>query len=159
MLVGVGGTVAVRRSLAPLRPGRRHRPPGLATCRWTPGEVALAERVPAADTDARTEVGQVGLALNTMLDHVESALHARHDSEMQVRQFVADASHELRTPLASIRGYAELTRRETEPVPPTVTHAIGRVESEALRMPSSSRTCCCSPGSTPAARSSASRST
>ena len=51
-----------------------------------------------------------------------------------MRQFVADASHELRTPLASIRGYAELTRRETEPVPPTVTHAIGRVESEALRM-------------------------
>ena len=70
-----------------------------------------------------------------MLDHVESALHARQESETQVRQFVADASHELRTPLASIRGYAELVRRETEPVPPTVTHAIGRVESEALRMP------------------------
>ena len=69
-----------------------------------------------------------------MLDNVESALHARQESETQVRQFVADASHELRTPLASIRGYAELTRRETEPVPPTVTHAIGRVESEALRM-------------------------
>ncbi len=64
----------------------------------------------------------------------ESALLARQASETQVRQFVADASHELRTPLASIRGYAELTRRETEPVPPTVTHAIGRVESEALRM-------------------------
>ena len=83
---------------------------------------------------AHTEVGQVGLAINTMLDNVESALHARQESETQVRQFVADASHELRTPLASIRGYAELTRRETDPVPPTVTHAIGRVESEALRM-------------------------
>ena len=96
--------------------------------------MALAERVPAADADGHTEVGQVGLAINTMLDNVESALHARQESETQVRQFVADASHELRTPLASIRGYAELTRRETEPVPPTVTHAIGRVESEALRM-------------------------
>lgn len=53
---------------------------------------------------------------------------------MRVRQFVADASHELRTPLASIRGYAELSRRERDPVPPSVTHAIGRVESEALRM-------------------------
>jgi two-component system OmpR family sensor kinase len=90
--------------------------------------------VSAADADGHTEVGQVGLAINTMLDNVESALHARQESETQVRQFVADASHELRTPLASIRGYAELTRRETEPVPPTVTHAIGRVESEALRM-------------------------
>lgn len=61
-------------------------------------------------------------------------MRSRHDSEVRVRQFVADASHELRTPLASIRGYAELSRREREPVPPTVTHALGRVESEALRM-------------------------
>ena len=49
-----------------------------------------------------------------MLDHVGSALEARHASETQVRQFVADASHELRTPLAAIRGYAELTRRSRD---------------------------------------------
>ena len=98
------------------------------------GAVALAERVPAADTDPRTEVGQVGSALNELLDHVGAALTARHESELRVRQFVADASHELRTPLASIRGYAELSRREREPVPPSVTHALSRVESEATRM-------------------------
>ncbi len=98
------------------------------------GQVALAERVPAAYTDPRTEVGKVGLALNEMLDHIDEALTARHRSEQRVRQFVADASHELRTPLASIRGYAELTRRETEPVPQGVQHALGRVESEAQRM-------------------------
>jgi two-component system OmpR family sensor kinase len=90
--------------------------------------------VPEADTDPRTEVGQVGSALNDLLDHVGAALTARHESEMRVRQFVADASHELRTPLASIRGYAELSRREREPVPPSVTHALSRVESEATRM-------------------------
>lgn len=131
--VGAGGTVLIRRSLAPLdrvaATARR-----VSDLKLDSGDVALAERVPAADADPNTEVGQVGLALNTMLDNVESALHARQESETQVRQFVADASHELRTPLASIRGYAELTRRESEPVPPTVTHAIGRVESEALRM-------------------------
>ncbi|HRW19344.1 MAG TPA: HAMP domain-containing sensor histidine kinase [Dermatophilaceae bacterium] len=98
------------------------------------GEVALAERVPAAYTDPRTEVGTVGAALNGLLDHVQEALAARHQSEQRVRQFVADASHELRTPLASIRGYAELTRREREPVPAGVTHALARVESEAQRM-------------------------
>lgn len=98
------------------------------------GEVALSERVPDADTDPRTEVGQVGGAINRMLGHVASALNARHASEMRVRQFVADASHELRTPLAAIRGYAELTRRSRDAAPPDIAHAMRRVESESTRM-------------------------
>ena len=98
------------------------------------GEVRLAERVPAADTGPGTEVGQVGTALNRLLDHVEGSLAARQASETQVRQFVADASHELRTPLASIRGYAELVSRQHGELPADVGHAVRRVESEALRM-------------------------
>ncbi|MEH0444932.1 HAMP domain-containing sensor histidine kinase [Streptomyces sp. B21-102] len=98
------------------------------------GEVNLSERVPETETDPHTEVGQVGAALNRMLNHVHGALHARQESEMRVRQFVADASHELRTPLASIRGYAELTRRGREEVGPDTKHALGRIESEAGRM-------------------------
>ncbi|MFF4256471.1 ATP-binding protein [Streptomyces sp. NPDC001663] len=98
------------------------------------GEVNLSERVPESETDPHTEVGQVGAALNRMLDHVHGALHSRQQSEMRVRQFVADASHELRTPLASIRGYAELTRRGREQVGPDTRHALGRIESEAGRM-------------------------
>jgi two-component system OmpR family sensor kinase len=100
------------------------------------GEVALGVRVPESDADPRTEVGQVGAAINRMLGHVASALSARQASENKVRQFVADASHELRTPLASIRGYAELTRRGDYELPDDVVHAIGRVESEATRMTS-----------------------
>ena len=100
------------------------------------GEVALAVRVPEADTDPGTEVGRVGAALNRMLGHVAAALSARQASENRVRQFVADASHELRTPLAAIRGYAELTRRGRHELPPDVVHALGRVESEAQRMTS-----------------------
>ncbi len=100
------------------------------------GEVALAVRVPESDADPRTEVGQVGAAINRMLGHVASALSARQASENKVRQFVADASHELRTPLASIRGYAELTRRGDYELPPDVVHSLGRVESEAVRMTS-----------------------
>ncbi|MGW0750306.1 sensor histidine kinase [Streptomyces sp. NPDC002587] len=98
------------------------------------GEPALHERVRGAEADPRTEVGQVGAALNRMLGHVSSALTARQQSEMRVRQFVADASHELRTPLASIRGYAELTRRGREETGPDTRHALGRIESEATRM-------------------------
>ncbi|MFI2431790.1 ATP-binding protein [Streptomyces sp. NPDC018693] len=98
------------------------------------GEVNLSERVPDAECDPHTEVGKVGAALNRMLDHVHGALHARQQSETRVRQFVADASHELRTPLASIRGYAELTRRGREEIGPDTRHALGRIESEAGRM-------------------------
>jgi two-component system OmpR family sensor kinase len=98
------------------------------------GEVTISERVEQRDTDPRTEVGQVGSALNAVLGHVEQALSDRHESEQQVRRFVADASHELRTPLASIRGYAELVRRSPDELPPQARHALDRVESESVRM-------------------------
>ncbi|WDT92552.1 HAMP domain-containing histidine kinase [Streptomyces sp. SCSIO-PteL053] len=134
----IAGTVLVGVALRPLR-----RVAATATrvseLPLHSGEVALLERVPDAEADPRTEVGQVGAALNRMLGHVGSALAARQESETRVRQFVADASHELRTPLASIRGYAELTRRAggggagREPDPVT-RHALGRIESEADRM-------------------------
>jgi two-component system OmpR family sensor kinase len=81
-------------------------------------------------TDERTEVGQVGSALNAMLDHVEDSLDQRHRSEQQVRQFVADASHELRTPLATIAGYTELARHRPE----TSGTALDKVETESARM-------------------------
>ncbi|MFK0128896.1 sensor histidine kinase [Streptomyces rubiginosohelvolus] len=134
----IAGTVLVGVALRPLR-----RVAATATrvseLPLHSGEVALLERVPDAEADPRTEVGQVGAALNRMLGHVGSALAARQESETRVRQFVADASHELRTPLASIRGYAELTRRTgggaAGPEPDPVTrHALGRIESEADRM-------------------------
>ncbi|AQU67761.1 sensor histidine kinase [Streptomyces niveus] len=98
------------------------------------GEVAPLTRLPDTEADPRTEVGQVGAALNRMLGHVGSALTARQESETRVRRFVADASHELRTPLASIRGYAELTRRGREEIGPDTRHALGRIEAEAERM-------------------------
>ncbi|MFD8207265.1 sensor histidine kinase [Streptomyces sp. NPDC059695] len=129
----LAGTVLVRIALRPLRrvaiTARQ-----VARLPLHSGEVALHQRVPEAEADPRTEVGQVGAALNRMLDHVHSALDARQQSETRVRQFVADASHELRTPLASIRGYAELTRRGREECGPDTRHALGRIESEATRM-------------------------
>ena len=98
------------------------------------GEVELAERVSEEDTDPRTEVGRVGSAFNHMLGHISRAFAARQASEEKVRRFVADASHELRTPLASIRGYAELTRRGGAELPEDVRHSLSRIESEATRM-------------------------
>ncbi|MFF0275840.1 sensor histidine kinase [Streptomyces sp. NPDC004330] len=129
----LAGTVLVRVALRPLR--RVVATTGqVAQLPLHSGEVALHQRVPDTEADPRTEVGQVGAAINRMLDHVHSALDARQQSETRVRQFVADASHELRTPLASIRGYAELTRRGREECGPDTRHALGRIESEATRM-------------------------
>ncbi len=131
--VWVGGTYLVRRNLKPLDrvAGTAQRVSELHLDR---GDVPVADRVP--DVDPGTEVGQVGLALNSLLDNVDGALRSRHDSETRVRRFVADASHEMRTPLASIRGYAELSRLEREPVPESVRHALSRIEAESLRMQS-----------------------
>ena len=84
--------------------------------------------------DDRTEVGRVGNAFSNMLGHIGRALAARQASEDKVRQFVSDASHELRTPLASIRGYAELTRRSGAKLPDDTVHSLARIESEATRM-------------------------
>ncbi|WP_310969320.1 MULTISPECIES: HAMP domain-containing sensor histidine kinase [unclassified Amycolatopsis] len=133
LVAGAVGAATIRRTMQPLDrlAATATRVSELPLDR---GEVALSERVPEADTDPNTEVGKVGSALNRMLQHVANALTARHASENRVRQFVADASHELRTPLAAIRGYAELTRRGGEQVPPDVAFAMSRVESESRRM-------------------------
>jgi two-component system OmpR family sensor kinase len=129
-----GGWLLVRRSLRPLdRVAQTARE--VSALPLDRGEVDLGVRVPERDTDPRTEVGQVGSALNQMLGHVSQALESRHESETRVRQFVADASHELRTPLAAIRGYADLARRDGDDQD-AVDHALRRVQSESLRMTS-----------------------
>jgi two-component system OmpR family sensor kinase len=130
---GLVGTQVVRVALRPLErvTATARRVAELPLAR---GQVALAERVP--DSDPKTEVGQVGAAFNRMLEHVESSLHSRQQSEEKVRQFVADASHELRTPLASIRGYSELTRRAGHDLPDDMVYALARIESESVRMTS-----------------------
>ena len=127
------GVLVTRRALAPLNrmAATARRVAGLPLDR---GEVELPVRVPGNVANANTEVGQMGSALNRMLDHISTALSTRQASETRVRQFVADASHELRTPLTAIRGYTELAQRRSEEMPPEVAHAIGRVASEADRM-------------------------
>jgi two-component system OmpR family sensor kinase len=133
VVAAVGGLLLVRRQLRPLREVAATAD-RVSELPLAEGEIDLSERVPAHLTDERTEVGQVGAALNTLLDHVETSLDARHRSEQQVRQFVADASHELRTPLATIAGYTELARRRPEG--DNVQTALTKVEEESARMTS-----------------------
>jgi two-component system OmpR family sensor kinase len=101
----------------------------------TAGAIAagdLSRRVEPADD--LTEVGRLGLALNTMLGQIEGAFEERTASEVRLRRFVADASHELRTPLTSIRGYAELFRRGASERPEDLAKTMSRIEEAAARM-------------------------
>jgi two-component system OmpR family sensor kinase len=131
VLAGVLGTLWVRFSLAPLRRVAATASQ-VAELPLESGEVSLPPGVP--DTDPATETGQVGLAFNRMLGHVQTALRRRAASEARLRRFAADASHELRTPLAAIRGYAELALLHPGDSSEAVTHALGRVLSESKRM-------------------------
>src|SRR3954466_13102518 len=124
VLLGAAAWAVVRVGLLPLdRMGH------------TAGAIAggdLSHRVES--TDPRTEVGRLGIALNAMLDRLETAFSQREASEDRLRRFIADASHELRTPLASIRGYAELFRMGAASDPAETARAMQRIEDEATRM-------------------------
>ena len=123
-LLAIGGRWLIGQGLAPLGDMA-----GTASQITARGD--LAARMPEADDS--TEVGQLGSAINTMLDRIQQAFTARVASEEKVRQFAADASHELRTPLTTIRGYAELYRAGALG-PGQLPDAMRRIEQEAQRM-------------------------
>jgi len=118
-----GSWLILRRGLRPLE-----RMAGTASS-ITAGD--LSQRVSEAGP---TEVGQLGLALNTMLDDIEDAFKEREETERRLRQFLADASHELRTPLTSIQGFAELFRLGGDKPPVDLETILRRIEEESARM-------------------------
>jgi two-component system, OmpR family, sensor kinase len=85
----------------------------------------LSHRVERAEP--HTEVGRLGLVLNSMLDRIEA-------SDRRLRRFVADASHELRTPLAAVRAYAELFERGADRRPDDLARAMTGISRESERM-------------------------
>jgi two-component system OmpR family sensor kinase len=124
VLLGLGSWLIMRRGLRPLE-----EMAGTARS-ITAGD--LSQRV--ASSDERSEVGQLGLALNTMLGDLEGAFRKRQETEDRLRQFLADASHELRTPLTSIRGFAELFRLEEGDGRVDLPTILRRIEEESARM-------------------------
>jgi len=128
-VLGAGAWLVLRRGLRPLE----EMADSAATI--TAGD--LTRRVEPADD--HTEVGQLGLALNTMLDGIEESFREREATEARLRQFLADASHELRTPLTSIQGFAELFRLADQGEPGDLERLdlpvmLARIEQESGRM-------------------------
>jgi two-component system OmpR family sensor kinase len=124
VLLGAGSFYILRRGLQPLEQ--------MATSARSITAGDLSQRVEPADP--KTEVGQLGLALNTMLGEIEVAFQEREATEQRLRQFLADASHELRTPLTSIQGFAELYRLGGEAQHVDQATIFRRIEEESARM-------------------------
>jgi two-component system OmpR family sensor kinase len=133
-LVGTGSWFILRRGLHPLEQmatsARSITADTLAA--GTVRSDALATRVEPADD--RSEVGQLGLAINTMLAEIEDAFLERDATERRLRQFLSDASHELRTPLTSIQGFAELFHMGAEEDRVQLEVIFRRIEEESSRM-------------------------
>lgn len=132
--IGLVGSMIIRRSLAPLQRVSAVAS-SVATAELESGTAALEARVAPEDSIPGTESGEVGRALNALLDNVGSAFAVREASEAQMRQFVADASHELRTPLSAIRGYTELISA-TEHFSDDGQRSLNRVLEQSTRMSS-----------------------
>ena len=124
VILGVGSWLIVRRSLRPLE--------AMATSTRAITAGDLSQRI--EPSDGRSEVGQLGLALNTMLGELEVAFRERDATEQRLRQFLADASHELRTPLTSIQGFAELFRLGSDHPDLDLPTVMRRIEQESERM-------------------------
>ena len=124
VLLSAGSWLILRRGLRPLE-----RMAGTASS-ISSGD--LSQRV--SPSGGPTEVGQLGLALNTMLDEIEVAFQEREATEVRLRQFLSDASHELRTPLTSIQGFAELYRVGGEDARVDLPTILRRIEEESARM-------------------------
>jgi two-component system OmpR family sensor kinase len=124
--LATGAWLILRRGLRPLE----HMATSARSI--TAGDGGLSQRVTPAD--GRSEVGQLGLALNTMLSELEHAFAEREATEQRLRQFLADASHELRTPLTSIQGFAELFRVGGDKDHVDLDIIMRRIEEESARM-------------------------
>ncbi len=122
--LGILSWVMVRRDLRPLE-----------EITETAGAIAhgdLSQRV--SQVNEATEVGQLGVAFNTMVEEIEVAFTERAASEDRLRRFLADASHELRTPLTSILGYAELFDLGVRDRPEDLATSMRTIKEEAIRM-------------------------
>jgi two-component system, OmpR family, sensor kinase len=124
LILALGSWIILRRGLRPLE--------DMATSTRSITAGGLSQRV--EPSDGRSEVGQLGLALNTMLEELEAAFKERDATEQRLRQFLADASHELRTPLTSIHGFAELFALGADHPDLDLPVILRRIEQESARM-------------------------
>lgn len=83
---------------------------------------------------SRDEIGRLGTAFDTMVDRLQEALSAAHESENRMRRFLGDASHELRTPLTVLRGMSEVLLRRNSDADPQIQQGLHDIHEESVRL-------------------------
>lgn len=100
------GVLLLAALLVSLLTGRVLRP--LDTMTSTARSIAGGDRGRRLRPDhPGTELGEMAVAFDEMLDAVEGAETRARSAEARVRDFALEAAHELRTPLAGVRASAE----------------------------------------------------
>lgn len=118
IIIGIAGSwITARRGLMPVRRIEQ-------TAMSITKETDLNRRIRLDDLD--TELYDLGVAFNGMLDRLERAFEAE-------QQFTSDASHELRTPMTVIQAQTELAL-ERERSPEEYRRALEVIRRQSGRM-------------------------
>ncbi|GAC1468870.1 MAG: hypothetical protein PVSMB7_17390 [Chloroflexota bacterium] len=124
LLAGIVALPLINRALRPLR-----------RIAGTAGAIASGDLQQRANlAHSPDEIGRLGNAFDTMVDRLQEALTAAHESEERMRRFLADASHELRTPLTVVRGTSEVLLRQSVGERPEIVSALQGMNEEAVRL-------------------------
>ncbi|HXF61095.1 MAG TPA: ATP-binding protein, partial [Caldilineaceae bacterium] len=126
VLAAIVGAFLARRALAPID-----------TITHTAGAISRAKDLSRRLNipDDASEVGQLAVTFNAMLDRIQQLFRTQE-------RLIADVSHELRTPLTTVQGNIELLRRifaapepaKTELSAEIMRETLNEVESETRRM-------------------------
>jgi signal transduction histidine kinase len=99
-------------------------------------KIASGESVKLANLNDDSEVGQLSVALEEMVETLERAVKVERGAHEAVQRFIGDASHELRTPLTVVKGYVELLTQRGGKDPAFDAKALNRITNEVVRLES-----------------------
>ena len=96
--------------------------------------IAAGEPVKLAKHASDSEIGQLSLALEEMVETLERSIAVERGAHEAVQRFIGDASHELRTPLTVVKGYVELLTQRGGQDTAFDAKALDRISKEVVRL-------------------------
>lgn len=82
------------------------------------------------------ELGKLAVAYNSAIQTVSSAFAERERTQIEMRQFMADAGHQLRTPLTVLRGFIDILHKGALRKPEDLTPIVEMMAEQSAIMTS-----------------------